>query len=383
MSETPPQKPTIDGPAVELPGNPTTIVIQQSVPPSMQKKWGVRLLLMGMMLSLFINLIMYNTYESYFASSAGPIEKFHSGNASVQDKIAILRMTGTVMPPFTERLIQSIQRAKNDDSVKGVVLVIDSPGGLVADSHQIYHRLRQLSQKKPMTVVMKRMAASGGYYIAMGAGPDSTIFAEPTTWTGSIGVIIPRYNAAKLAERIGVSSEPLKTGRFKDSLSPFRNLGEGETALWRGILDDAFVRFLDVIATNRKLMYRKNSQLHAMSAAASCLMQSQLPAQPGTAVEDVATGQIFTADQALKLGLIDKIGYLDEAIAEMKERLELKSARVVVYEHPQSLFGMLAGFAKAQQPEQHWRAIMNATVPRAMYYCAGLPLVAVPYSTAK
>ncbi|GAB4140592.1 MAG: hypothetical protein Tsb009_10020 [Planctomycetaceae bacterium] len=318
---------------------------------------------------------MYSSYQEYFSASSGPIEKYHSGDVKSRDKIAILEMKATIMPPFTERLLKSIKRAKEDDQVKGAVLVIDSPGGLVADSHQIYHRLQELAKQKPIVVVMKRMAASGGYYIAMGGGSDATIYAEPTTWTGSIGVIIPRYNAAALAQKIGIRSEPLKTGRFKDSLNPFQDLRDGETALWRGILDDAFNRFLNVIAQNRKSIYRKKPHLHALNASALCLLEAQEPPQQGVAAEDVATGQIFTANQALELGLVDKLGYMDDAIEELKDRLKLKSVRVVTYQHPQTLLSMLAGMAKAQQPEHRWKMMVDATIPRAMYYCVGLPIV--------
>src|SRR4029077_5357237 len=120
-------------------------------------------------------------------------------------------VNGTIMPPFTKRILQSIDHAKDDKHVKGVVLVVDSPGGLVSDSHQIYHRLKELGKTKPIFVSMKSLAASGGYYVSMGAGEEGRIFAEPTTWTGSIGVIMPRYEVVELAKKVGIDSKPLKT----------------------------------------------------------------------------------------------------------------------------------------------------------------------------
>lgn len=366
-----------DIPSADPPIPVTQTIVLQPPAKSRLRVRCTRILAVGLIASLVTNLVLYISYQDYFSAVSPPTEKFHSGDRAANNKIAVLRMSATIMPPFTERMLRSIKRATEDDSVKGVVLVIDSPGGLVADSHQIYHRLQALSKAKPMVVAMKRIAASGGYYIAMGAGPDATIYVEPTTWTGSIGVIIPRYNASGLASKIGVVSEPLKTGRFKDSLNPFRDLHDAEITLWRTILHESFEQFLTVIADNRPRMYRKDQRLFGMNAAAACAMRDELDPQTGTAVEDVATGRIFTANQALAVGLVDKIGFVDDAIAELKDRLDMDSIRVVQYQHPQTILGLFAGSMKAQQPEQRWQALMDATVPRAMYYCAGLPVITV------
>ena len=354
---------------------PQTIVIQQP-PPGVLRKWFTRLILIALLISVFYNINQYSRYREYFAGSEPPNERFHSGDMRADDKIALLEMTGTVMPPFTERLIKSIQRARDDEQVKGVILVIDSPGGLVADSHQIYHELEKLREKKPISVVMKRMAASGGYYIAMGAGPEATIYAEPTTWTGSIGVIIPRYNARVLAvERLGVRSEPLKTGPFKDSLSPFRDLRDDEIVVWTAILNDAFDRFLQVIADNRPKLQRANPILLGWNPAVRLSLQKRIKQPPEMTVEHYATGQIFTANQALKAGLIDRIGYLDDAIHDMKRKLQLGTVRVVRYRHPVSLLSLLLATAEASQPEHRWEMLRNLAIPQPMYYCSALPLI--------
>lgn len=305
-----------------------------------------RLLFMGLVISILFNFFMAVQYEEYFSSDAALTERYHSG--STEDgvaKIALLEVNGTIMPPFTERLLRAIKQAHNDPMVKGVVLAIDSPGGFVADSHQIFHRLSALRKQKPIIVVMKRMAASGGYYIAMGAGKKGKIYAEPTTWTGSIGVIIPRYNAKVFAEKVGITSDPLKTGEFKDALSPFRDLTENERAVWETILDDAFTRFLGVIADNRTGLDE-------------------------AAVRKLATGQIYTAIQAKENGLIDEIGYEEDAIEALKKQLDIAEVRVVTYQFPLGLWDVLAGNVRAQQPQNQWRALIESTVPRAMYYCS-------------
>lgn len=317
---------------------------------SQSGRWVIRLLMIGLVVSLVANFGMYSQYKSYFTASQAPAEKFHSGDKQADDKIAVIRVRGTIMPPFTSRILKSIEKAGKDDAVKGVLLAVDSPGGLVADSHQIYHALQKLrnEKKKPIYVAMQRMAASGGYYIAMGAGESAPIYVEPTTWTGSIGVIIPRFDVSELAADWKIESVPLKTGPFKDALSPFRELSEEEKAVWDEILDDAFTRFVGVIAENRKSLDEE-------------------------AVKKLATGQIYTANQALENGLVDKVGYVDDAVNDMKQELGLKLARVVTYQHSQSLADLLMGSVEAEQPATKWSALLDTTVPRAMYFCSWAP----------
>ena len=206
--------------------------------------------------SLVANLVMYVQYQDYFASDEGPHEKFHSGERHATDKLAIIRVNGTIMPPFSDRVLKAIKKAKEDDLVKGVVLAVDSPGGTVAHSHQIYHKLQELAGTKPIIVSMGSMAASGGYFVAMGAGTKARIYAQPTTWTGSIGVIIPHYQVTGLAEKVGFDAVPLKTGEFKDSLSPFRGMTERDKELWENILNQSFDMFVDVIDENRDTLDR-------------------------------------------------------------------------------------------------------------------------------
>lgn len=307
------------------------------------------LIFVGLLGSIAANFYFYTSYQSYFSDSSGPIEQFHSGNELAETKIAIVKIHGTIMSPNTKRILNQIKKTKNDPDVKGVLLSINSPGGLVSDSHEIYHRLVELREVKPVVVQMKSMAASGGYYVAMGAGQKGTIFAEPTTWTGSIGVIIPRMEMIGLAEKVGVESVPLKTGAFKDALSPFRKLGDAENAVWENILNQSFDRFLNVIADNR----------------------AHLDYQ---AIKTLATGEIYTADDALKHQLIDKIGYEEDALAELllHADLEAEKVRVVTYTVPPSLMEILLSSAKSNDSAAQWQIAMESTVPRPMYCCTWL-----------
>jgi len=324
-----------------------TILVQTQTP-SLWRGWLIKLLLAALVLSVMANFGLYSAYRQYFANVEPPKERYHSGSTIAAEKIALLRMEATIMPPYTERLIQQIEHVAKDPTVKGALLVIDSPGGLVADSHQIYHRLQKLKKEKPVFVQMKRMAASGGYYIAMGAGPEARIFAEPTTWTGSIGVILPRYDFSKIAEKYGIASDPLKTGPFKDALNPFRPMEESERKLWSNIIDQSFQKFITVIDDNRDELDRQG-------------------------VEALATGQIYTADDAKQNHLIDEIGYQEDSLEALKEKLKLKNPRIITYESPVTLIDLVLGNAKAQQTTDPWKSFVESTVPRAMYYCSWLP----------
>jgi len=332
-------------------------VIEQVEAPK-RRNWLVRLLIVGLVMSVMFNFGVMSAYHEYFANTTPPLERFHSGDPEASAKIAVINVSGTIMPPFTKRYLKMIDRAAEDDAVKGVLLVVDSPGGLVADSHQIYHRLRELEtkSKKPVFVSMKRMAASGGYYIAMGAGTKGRIFAEPTTWTGSLGVIIPRYDASELAAKHGVKPDSLKTGEFKDSLNMFRPLSEADRELWAEILDDAFGRFIGVIFENR-------------------------PKLDEAAVRNLATGQIYTANQALENGLVDEIGFDDDALEALQKHLKLKKVRVISYKFQPGLLEIVTGSAEANTADSTWQRIMESTVPRAMYFCSwapGIGSLAVP-----
>ncbi len=295
-----------------------------------------------LLLSLATNWGQYSLWQA--TRGGGPIEVHHSGEEGAEARLALIPVVGVIMPPLTGRVLSMIERAEQDESIKGLVLAIDSPGGLVADSHQIYHRLEEYREAtgNPVTVTMARMATSGGLYVAMGAGPESRVFAEPTTWTGSIGVIIPRYDVSVLADRFGVAVDPLKTGPFKDSLNPFRPLSEQDRQVWKGILDESFDRFVGVIAENR----------------------SGLDAD---AVRLLATGQIYTSRQALKNGLVDEIGYEDDAISALATQLDLARYDVVTYRLRPGWVDLLVDQIESRDPRQQWAAWLESGVPQAMY----------------
>lgn len=327
----------------------TDITIRVDSGSSGIRSFGRRLLFGFLLASIMLNLMLL---FSFAMQAAGEVEgspsQFHSGDKTAKDKLAIINISGTIMPPFTERWRDQIEAANKDDDVKGVLLVVDSPGGLVADSHQIYHDLQKLKQKKPIYVSMKRLAASGGYYVSMGGGPETKIFVEPTTWTGSIGVIIPRYNATELATTIGVKVEPLTTGPLKDTLSPFRDLTDQERDVWKAIMDDSFDRFVNVIHENRTPLTEE-------------------------AVRELATGQIYTANQAIENGMADEIGYEEDALKALAKAAGLTTYKTMQYTSPVSFVDVLLG--SAEMPPSPVEQLLDAATPKALYYCSWNPWV--------
>ena len=331
MTEAPDKIPTSDE------RRPLHIVLHRT-----GKSWKSKLIMSALIGSVLFNLMQMATLKQYFAGTQPPLEQFHSGEVTSSDKIARIEIKGTIMPPFTERVLQSIKRAEEDKQVKGILLVIDSPGGFVADSHQIYARLLKLKEKKkPIVIQMGRLTASGGYYAAMGAGPETKIYAEPTTWTGSIGVIMPRYDVSKLAETYGVKSDPLVTGPFKNSMDPLKPLTEEERKVWDEIIKDAFDRFIGVIDEGRANLNEQE-------------------------VRALATGQVYTAKQALENKLIDVIGYEEEALAALQDQLGLKKVRVIKYSYPLGLMDVLLR-SEVRPPKTLFEQLLEAHTPQAMY----------------
>jgi protease-4 len=328
--------------------NASTVVVRVESPGSTSAaRWLRRLFLSLLLVSIVLNLWFILDPLSY--SPPRIAEQHLTGDKGAGDRIAVINFTGTISPPFTERWLKQLKQAAKDDTVKGVVMAIDSPGGFVADSHQLLREIQKLAAAKPVYVAMKRIAASGGYYIAMGIGENGRIFAEPTTWTGSIGVIIPRFNATELVQKIGLKSEPLVTGPLKDTLNPFREMTEQENQVWAAIMKDAFDRFVSVIDAGR----------------------AQLD---DGAIRKLATGQIYTASQALENHLVDEIGYTEDAIAALAKQLQLPSYDAFEYRSTPGLVDSLIG-SKFSGADVIADQILQASVPKAMYYASWNPWV--------
>lgn len=183
-------------------------------------------------------------------------------NGSPSSKIAVLEVSGTIQDNgdsssllgadgYNHRtFLKNLERAKDDKTVKGIVLKVNSPGGGVYESAEIHKKLEEIKKetKKPIYVSMGSMAASGGYYISTAA---DKIFATPETLTGSLGVIMESVNYSKLADKLGISFETIKSGAHKDIMSPSREMTKEEKNIMQSMVDNSYEGFVDVISKGR------------------------------------------------------------------------------------------------------------------------------------
>jgi len=199
-----------------------------------------------------------------------------------------------------------LQRASQDRLVKGVILRLDTPGGDVTSSDILYREILKFRNKTglPVVALMMGVAASGGYYAASAC---DAIVAHPSTITGSIGVISIFPNLSGLMAKVGVDMKVIKSGELKDAGSPFRDMSQEEQQVFQGIIEELYQDFLEVVHEKRK---------------------DQLSMED---LRRIADGRVYTAPQALRLKLIDEVGYFDEALARVLSLASLKAAGVVAY----------------------------------------------------
>jgi protease-4 len=208
-------------------------------------------------------------------------------------------------PSLVQEVVSQIRLAEQDNEIRAIVLKIDSPGGSITASDILYHEISALKQKTGIKVIVAMMdvAASGGYYISL---PADYIVAHPTTVTGSIGVIFMGPKVSGLMEKIGVDVEVSKSGVNKDMGSPFRHSTQEEKAILDQLIAQLADRFLDLVARHRRLEQ--------------------------DILDTVSSARVFLAPDALQMGLVDKVGYLDDALIEAKRLAQLdEDAKVVVY----------------------------------------------------
>lgn len=238
-------------------------------------------------------------------------------SADVDDKVALIDVQGILTHDEEESifgskesqvvsLVEKLKRAEADPDVKAVVVRIDSPGGDVTTSDILYHELVQFKQRKKVPVVAAFMgvAASGGYYLASGA---DSIVAHPTAITGSIGVISMHVSLTGLLDKIGVKVEALKSGPRKDVGSPFRTLEDADRKLLQTLIDQFYARFVGVVTEGRK----------------GRLSEAE--------VRTLADGRVYTAQQAFEAKLVDRVGYLEDAVGEAMIRAQIRKANIVMY----------------------------------------------------
>ena len=249
-----------------------------------------------------------------------------------QNRIGVIDVTGIISG--SQHIVNQVKKFRQDKRIRGIVLRIDSPGGSVGPSQEIYDEvLKTRESGKTIYASMGAMAASGGYYIASAA---EKIFANPGTLTGSIGVIMAFTNAKGLMEKIGLQPKIIKAGKYKDIGSPARDMTKKESNLLQSVVDDVHQQFIEAIASGR-----------------------------GISIEEVTTiadGRIFTGRQANALNLVDELGGLQATIDQLSDKVGIIGEPKIVNEKPR--LGFLDWVLKAtiNQP------FMNQTsIPSLQY----------------
>jgi protease IV len=230
-------------------------------------------------------------------------------------QIARIEVKGAIAQGTRKRLLEVLKQVE-EQQFPALLLRIDSPGGTVADSHEIYHALKHLQKKTKIVASFGNISASGGVYISMGA---HHIVSNPGTITGSIGVILRGNNLEKLLDRVGVSFQVIKSGPYKDILSFDRALSPAEESILQSLIDSTYNQFVGIVAENRNLGVDQ--------------------------VKAFADGRIFTGEQALELGTVDRLGTEEDARRWLAELVDLdpEKTKTFTFEEPKPLLSRLSG----------------------------------------
>jgi len=257
------------------------------------------------------------TFNFPLFPSPGPLQEMQVGGTG-KAKVLLVEISGVISsqdkdgfvpaPNLIASLKEQLTKAGQDENVKAVILRINTPGGTVTASDIIHHELKtfKASRKIPIIASIMDVGASGGYYIAAAA---DTVFAHPSSVTGSIGVIMLTVNARGLLEKVGVETTAVTSGPRKDMGSPFRAMSSEERAIFQGLIDSFYQRFLNVVQEGRP--HLEMDQLRKL-----------------------ADGRVYAGDQAKAAGLVDEIGYLDDAIELAKKKAGVTEAKVITYKRP-------------------------------------------------
>lgn len=257
-----------------------------------------------------------NAFTDMFAVSEELFAEEIIEEGDMLSKIAVLTIDGVIQdtgdassffesPLYNHKaFMEKLEYVKEDKDVKAVILRVNSPGGGVVESAEIHDKIKEIQKetKKPIYISMGSMAASGGYYVS---APADKIFASPETLTGSLGVIMQGMNYAGLAEKYGVDFVTIKSGPYKDIMSPTREMTEEEREILQSMINNSYEGFVKVISEGRGLSVNE--------------------------VKKIADGRIYDGRQAKELNLIDGFGYLDDVIESVRKDEKLQDAMVVKY----------------------------------------------------
>jgi protease IV len=261
--------------------------------------WGILLSILSLCL-IFTGISFLLLVSSVLKTGSKNFEYVETGSG--KQKIAIVDLDFTIIDAAP--IVRQFKKYREDKSIKAIILRVNSPGGGVAASQEMYEEVRKTRQSgKPVIVSFGSIAASGGYYVACGS---SLIVSNPGTLTGSIGVIISFANFKELAEKIGIKDVTFKSGNLKDSGNPLRDLNEDDKKYFQEIVDDSYGQFLEVVSRERKID-----------------METLKP---------LANGRVFTGKQAKELGLVDSLGTFEDAVRITTQIAGIEGEPVIVRE---------------------------------------------------
>ncbi|KWZ94502.1 MAG: signal peptide peptidase SppA [Anaerococcus vaginalis] len=261
-----------------------------------------------------------NEYLNQFNPFSATANKNVLEEGDKKNKIAVLSYEGAIGDgDIYDTFMEQLDDIYEDDSVKGVIMQVNSPGGAVYNSEQIANEIKEIQSEKkiPVFTVMKTMAASGGYYIS---APTDKIYASNETLTGSIGVIMSSRSFQGLFEKYGIKEQNITTGKMKDAGSIGKDMTDEQKKYFQELINSSFDRFIKVVSQGRSM---KEDE-----------------------VKKLADGRVYDGAQAKNNGLVDKIGNLDNAIEDMKKDYKLDNPEVFEYEG--SDYSLKKFFSKAQ-----------------------------------
>jgi protease-4 len=249
-------------------------------------------------------------------------------DVSIKERVALIRVEGPIIE--AKSTVDELKGYVKDKSIKAIVLRVNSPGGGVVPSQEMFDEVKKAAAVKKVVVSMGSVAASGGYYIS---APASLIIANPGTITGSIGVIMEVPNFKGLFDKLGVKSEVIKSGKHKDMASVFRGIGDEERKIVQGVMDDVHDQFIRAVAEGRKM--------------------------PVEQVRAIADGRIYSGNQARKVGLVDDIGDLEYAISVAAKMAGIKGEPEVI----------------SKKEKNTWLELLKGEIPESfMKYAPNLEL---------
>ncbi len=331
------------------------------------KRWAA----LGIAAALFFISVVINFLSAFafkgvetdisdFFATEEPFTEEVVDEGSEMKKIAVLDVDGVIQDTGDngslfqsagynhQTFMKQLNYIKDDNTVKGIIIKVNSPGGGVVESAEIHDKLVEIQKnsKKPVYISMGSMAASGGYYISTAA---KKIYASPETLTGSLGVIMEGINYKGLADKYGVDFVTIKSGKYKDIMSPTRKMTKEERKILQTMIDNSYQGFVKVISEGRHISVDKVKQL--------------------------ADGRVYDGRQAKDLNLIDGFGYFDDVVKQMKKAEKLKGAKVVRYTESLGLGSLFSFQAKKWMGDNAemaglMKVLSKPNSPRLMYLYA-------------